>query len=137
MRQPASSLHDDLACLRFAQRSGLSDQMSEVGAFNEFGDEILQCTGRSRIHSAHDVGMTKLSETRDFLLKSLSAFGAVANFIRHELDGKGFAQRRMPSEKHLSHAAAADALAEFVVAEAKAGQAVSLQVCGRDKFQIV
>ncbi len=128
--QPVGRLTDVIAGQADRERPLLANELGEVGAVDEFKNEIIATVDFVRVERGDDVGMNDLGDRANLVQEQFH--GAIG---RQQLGGQHLERddalhRQMLGLVNPAHAAAADLLEDSVLAQQEAGGSADEQTLG-------
>jgi hypothetical protein len=93
------------------------DDRAKRFTFDQLGDDVRLAVGLADVVDGDDVGMVEGAEGAGFLLETLSPDGVAGNVGGQNFDRHRTIEPCVLGSEHLSHAAFAQLIEDFVVAE--------------------
>ena len=120
--QPQRRLADDLARRadpqRAAQRRAGGDELLQVDAVDELHHQEMDAAGLARVVGPHDVRMVQPADRLHLATEAADRLGIVQVAVGKDLEGDGLIEIDLPGLVDDAHAAVAQFLQQFVVAQA-------------------
>ena len=120
--QAQRRLADDLACRADAQRAarrlGHADELLQIDAIDVLHRQEMDPAGLARVVGPHDVRMIQPADRLHLATEAADGLGIVQVAVGQDLQGHDLVEVDLPGLVDDAHAAVADFLQQFVVAQA-------------------